>query len=431
MIVAALILAALLQDPIADEARFRSTLERIERVGLAVPDLPDGLAELDKLAGGSRIPLPVDLRDRHTVVRAQAAILQSFHAVLLKHKGALLDVPLPTGKPVSVTIVDVLKRGVKVSRPEGIQDFAYSDLDPEWVLTVTRSTWSAESDAALTAGLWLAKAAKWDAAFLALGDVKTNHPLAAEARKRGIEAAVLNFDAIVKGKRWAEALAKLEALDRLAPADARLGKARGKLLDAMVEHGKDLCRKNSKSAMKDLIDLIAKHFPDGASRIEDIREANRWIKVTDPKKFSIEAPKGPPWLIDPGEKEGVGKFFVEDNNEYSGISITLRFEKGSKAHGGVSWKNGTRVAWINADKKFLGVGQGKARESISSDIDYDVQIEGKHVIVVRIREGQYVVHYNGVEAHRMKSDDTRFVEFGLHVSLGRIWFDEVLLLKKE
>jgi len=427
----ALLLAFALQspDPIAVEVKFRELLARVEKAGLAVPELPDGAAELEKLKASAK--LPKELLDRYEIVRAQASVLKLIHAVLLKYKDGLFDVPLPTGKPVTVKIVEVLKRGVKISRAEGNQELAFADLDPEWMLSVARAGLP-EADLAFLGGLWLAKAARWEAAFLAFGDLATDHPLAVESRKRGVEAAAASFDALIKGKRWTESLARLEAIEKLAPGDARLVSMRAKLLDAMVEHGKDLCRKKSKGPMQELIDLIAKQFPEGTDRIEDIREANRWIKITDPKRFGLEGAKaGAPWLIDPGDKPGVGKHFVEDAHDYSGISITIRFDKGSKAHGGVAWKNGSRVAWINAEQKFLGVGQGKPRESIFSEVDKDVQIEGKHTIAVRIRTGQYVVHYNGVEAHRMKADDTRLTEFGLHVTTGRVWFDEVQLLKKE
>ena len=431
----AAILAAVLllqaPDPITAESNFRALLERTEKAGLAVPDLPEGAAALHKLLDATK-NLPKDLRDRYAVVRAQSAVLSSLHALLVNRKGGLMDVPVTAGKPVSVKIVEAARRGVRVSRSEGEQEIAYSDLDAEWVLDAARPGFAGLSDPALLAGLWLAKAARWDAAYFAFANVDTDHPLAAEARKRGLEAAVAALDAIVRGKRWAEALARLEALDKLAPGDGRLKSARDKLLDAMVEHGKELCRKNSKGPMKDVIDLITKHFPDGASRIEDIREANRWIKITDPKRFRLEGAKaGAPWLIDPGDKPSVGLYFVEDDKEYAGIQITVRFDKGSKAHGGVAWKNGSRVAWINAEKGFLGVGQGKARESIYSEIDKDVKIEGKHTITVRIRDGEYVVHYNGTEAHRMKADDSRLTNFGLHVSFSRVWFDEVWLLKRE
>jgi hypothetical protein len=431
---AAILAAALLlqaPDAMTVESNFRALLERTEKAGLTVPDLPDGAAALQKLLDVSK-NLPKDLRDRYAVVRAQSAVLASLHALLVNRKGGLMDMPVTAGKPVPVKIVEAARRGVRVSRQEGEQEIAYSDLDAEWVLAAARPGFAGLPDPSLLAGLWLAKAARWDAAFLAFANVDTDHPLAAESRKRGLEVAVAALDSIVKGKRWTEALARLDTFEKLAPGDGRLKAARDKLLDAMVEHGKELCRKNSKGPMKDVIDLITKHFPDGASRIEDIREANRWIRITDPKRFRLEGAKaGAPWLIDPGDKPGVGMYFVPDEKEYEGIQITVRFDKGSKAHGGVAWKNGSRVAWINADQKFLGVGQGKPRESIHSEIDKDVQIEGRHTITVRIRDGEYVVHYNGVEAHRMKADDSRLTEFGLHVSFSRVWFDEVWLLKKE
>lgn len=423
------VLALQAQDPISAESRFRALLDRVEKTGLAVPDLPDGAAELQKLLAATKA-LPKDLRDRYAVVRSQSSVLASLHALLLKNKGGLLDFPVPTGKPVSVKIVDVMKRSVKISRPEGTQDFAYSDLDPEWVLSSARAGFSTESEAPLLAGLWLAKAARWDAAFLALADVDTDHPLAAEARKRGTEAAAAGLDALIKGKRWTETLARLESLDKLAPDDARLKTARAKLLDAMVEHGKDLCRKKSKGPMKDLIDLITKHFPDGSDRIEDIREAVRWIKVTDPKKFQEEGMKGPPWLLDSGAKDAGGAWFAESADSYTGIMVKMRFEKNATSMGGLIWDD-VRLAWINSKEKLLAVGSGNKGESIQSYNHQPVAVEGPHVLTLRIRDRNYVLHYNGAEFDRAETKKTSLERLGLNVNKGRVWFDEVWLLKKE
>ena len=126
----ALLLAFALQspDPIAVEVKFRELLARVEKAGLAVPELPDGAAELEKLKASAK--LPKELLDRYEIVRAQASVLKLIHAVLLKYKDGLFDVPLPTGKPVTVKIVEVLKRGVKISRAEGNQELAFADLDP-------------------------------------------------------------------------------------------------------------------------------------------------------------------------------------------------------------------------------------------------------------------------------------------------------------
>jgi hypothetical protein len=417
------------QDPLDAESKFKALLDRVEKSGLAVPDLPEGAAELEKLLLPS---LPKDLRDRHAVVRAQSAVLEALHAHLLKNKGGLVDFPIPPGKLVSVKIVDVLKRGVKISRPEGTQDFAYSEIEAEWALATARPGFAGRSDAALLGGLWLAKAARWDAAFLAFGDTATDHPLAAEARKRGLEASLPALESIVRGKRWTEALTRLETLDRLAPGDARLSAARGKLLDAMVEHGMDLCRKKSKGPMKDLIDLIAKHFPDGASRIEDIREAGRWIKITDPAKFKVPTAKGPPWLLAPKEGDTAFTGWLKESAEkYEGVACVVRVPKGEETMAGLVWDHGQHIISINGKNEGVGVYAGNKGELLPNVFFKRVALDARHHLSARLRGGSYVVQYNGVEIYRADGKDDGFEDLGLNAHLGKAWFDEVWLLKKE
>lgn len=421
----------LLQDPIEVEAKFQAILERAEKAGLIVPDLPDAAAELETLSRAAKVPK--ELADRHTVVRAQATVLSTMHARLLKHKGGMLEIPLPPGKPVTVKIVELTRRGVNIDRQGIGQDIAYSELDPEWVLSKSREALSALPDFTLLSALWLAKAARWEAAFVALGELQTDHPLAAEARKRGVEAAAVSFDGLLKYKKWSELLVRLDAMEKFATVDERLTSIRSKTLDAMVEHGKELCRKGSKGPMKDIIDLITKHFPDGALRIEEIREASRWVKVTDPKRFRLEGIKGPPpWLIDPGEKPGVTMYILEVEEPYQALSVTIRFDKGSATEAGIAWKIGSRAIWIKSKDGILCGGQGEAAgQSITSEIDKPIPMDGKHTILLRVRDSEYVIQHNGVEIHRMESKERWITGMGLHVVGGKVWYDEVLLLKKE
>lgn len=415
-------------DPIAAEAKFRALLDRVERAGLSVPELPEGARELEGLLTPA---LPKDLRDRYTVVRAQAVVLSTLHAHFIKNKGAALEV-WATGRAVTGKIVDVTKRTVQITRPEGTQDFGYSELDADWVLGAIRETFPKDGDAPLLRGLWLAKGAKWDAAFLALGGVTTDHPLAAEARKRGLDVAVAGFDAIVRGRRWAESIARLEALDKLAPDDARLKTARDKLLDAMVETGKEHCRKKSKGPMQEIIDLITKHFPAGADRIEDIREAGRWIKITDPKKFGVAAVKGPPWLLEPKEGDSAFTGWLKESAEkYEGIAAVVRIPKGEETMGGLLWDDRAHIVSISGKTSTVGVYRGNRGEMLPNVFSKDIALEGRHHLSARFRNGSFVVQYNGAEIYRHEGKADGFEVLGLNAHKGKAWFDEVWLLKKE
>jgi len=208
---------------------------------------------------------------------------------------------------------------------------------------------------------------------------------------------------------------------------------RAKLLDAMVEHGKDLCRKKSKGPMQELIDLIAKHFPDGASRIEDIREAIRWVKVTDPKKFKkLEAAKGPPWLLKSPEDGALTLYTAEPDGEYAGISVKFRFEKGEKkAQGGVVWEDGVRIAWVSAETSNVCVASGKPGEVREAHNFKQVALEGSHTITLRIRARNYVLCHNDEEYDRAETRTTSIGSFALNACYGKVWVEEVWLLKKE
>jgi hypothetical protein len=426
-------LALLAQDPIAAEAKFRALLEKAERIGLVVPDLPDAAAELESLSRASKDSLPKELKDRYAVVRSQAAVTKSLHGRLGQKKGAAIEMPGPGGKPAVVSVVEVTKTGVRVSRPEGIQEYKFGELDPEWALSMARGGFAAETDAPLLGGLWLAKAARWETAYLAFGDLQTDHPLAAEARNRGVDAVVMSLDALAKGRRWSDALLRLAAAEKLAPDDKKLESARERILEAMVEHGKELCRKKSKGPMQEVIDLIAKHFPDGASRIEDVREAVRWIKVTDPKRFLPEGVvKGaPPWLLDAGDESAKTAHSAESAESYVGLSIRIRFDKGSAAQGGMIWENGNRLVWIAAKTGNLCAAEGKPGQFVTSYLDKKIDMAGPHTIVVRIRDGHYVVTYNGEEFDRVETKKTKLEGWGLNSAISKTWFDEVYLLKKE
>jgi hypothetical protein len=264
------------------------------------------------------------------------------------------------------------------------------------------------------------------------GDVETDHPLVVEARKRGVEAAIPALDALIKGKRWTESLAKLEALDRLAPTDARLAVARAKLLDAIVETGKELCRKKSKGPMQEVIDLITKHFPDGASRIDDIREAGRWVRITEPKRFQIEGTKGPPWLLEPrGDKEVHMAWLDRSSEAYEGVAAVVRFPKGVKTRGGLAWEDGIKIVSINAEDASVNVYSGNKGERLPNVFHKKINLEARHQLSVRLRNGFFVVQYNGEEIYRTEGRLSGFENIALSAREGKVWFDEVQLLKKE
>jgi len=422
------LLLALPQDPASE---FRKLVEAAEKMACSIPEFPDAVAKLDALAGPA---IPAEWAHRHQVLRAQAIILKSLHAHLVRQKGTSIDMPLPGAKPASVRILDVTKTRVKVARAEGSQEFGFNELDPEWSVSAARPGFASETDASLMAGLFLAKAARWEAAFRELGKATSNHPLVLEARRRGLEGLLKQVEAATAAKRWKEAVERLAAAGKAVADDPSLVAAREKLVAAIVELAKEHSRKGDKKKMEDLIDFIVANFTGREDRIAEIRDESRWITVTDPKKFGLTGKDGQPILLDPSDKRVLGAYVRDVPGKFDGISLRIRFTKTSKeSHGGPIWmgRDGRIHAWMIRDDPMLTIarldektlkwtilGENKVEESET----YEIQAV--------LDKGAVAISVNGREIGRYDAGETEIASPGLQASHGRLTFDRFRLRKK-
>src|SRR5262245_42361316 len=422
------LLLALPQDPASE---FRKLVESAEKMDFSIPEFPDAVARLDALAGPA---IPSEWSHRHQVLRAQAVILKSLHAHLVRQKGTSIDMPLPGAKPASVRILDVTKTRVKVARAEGSQEFGFTELDPEWSVSVARPGFASETDASLVAGLFLAKAARWEAAFRELGMTTSNHPLVLEARRRGLEGLLKQAEAATAAKRWKEAVDRLASAEKTVPGDPAVASAREKLIEAIAGQAKEHSRKGAKKQMEDLIDFIVTNFRGREALAAEIREEARWIFVTDPKKFGLTGKDGQPILLDPSAKGVLGAYVQDVPGKFDGISLRVRFTKASKeSHGGPIWmgREGRIHAWMIRDDPLLMVARLDEKALKWNTLgESKVEEAETYEIQAVLEKGAIVISVNGREISRTDAGETEIASPGLQASHGRLTFDRFRLRKK-
>lgn len=427
------LLASAIQDGPPD---FLKLLEAAERVGFSVPELPDAVAKLDARAAepGAAGRIAAEHLHRHQILRAQAAVVGALHARLTRQKGSRIDMPIPPDKSVSVKILEVQRNGVEVGRSVGSQVVPFAELDPEWALQQAREGFASPPDASLLAGLWLAKAARWEAAFRELADSPSSHPLVVETRRRGLNAILKQTDTLIAAKRWKEALARIKSAEKLAPDDPPVAAARTRLLNTAAEAAKEHSLKGNKKAMEDLIDFIVANFSGAEGLAGEIREESRWITLADPKAFGLAGKEGAPILLDPGDLKVATAYVKDVAGTFDGVSVRIRFAKAAKeAHGGPLWmgRNCKLQPWIVRDDSMLLLGR-LTENSGKWDIlaDSDVPRAETYEIRALLEKGDVVVSVNGREVVRHAGGETEIASPGVQASHGRLTFDRFRLRKK-
>lgn len=417
-----LILACGLQEP-----DLQRLIEAAEKTSLTLPEFP---AAVDRIDAKAVTPA---FKHRYQVLRAQARILQALQVRLLALKGTSVEMPLPGSKPAAVRIVDVSGKGVRVARAEGgMQDLPWSGLDPEWSIAECRLGLAGEPEAALYAGLWLAKAARWEAAFKEFAGSDSDHPLVLEARRRGLDGLVKQAEAATAGKRWREAVERLASAEKAAADDPAVKAAREKLVQAVAEQAKDYSRKGSRKSMEEMIDFIVKHFPGREALITEIRDESRWITISDPKKFGLTSKDGL-ILLDVGDKRVQGAY-CDVSGSFDGISVRIQFNKATKeAHGGPIWmgRDGRIHPWLIRDNPLLMVARlDEKSEKWQVWGEDPVAPAETYEIRALLDKGAVAVSVNGVEIFRKDVGETEIKTPGVQASHGRLYFDRFRLRKK-
>ncbi|HEY3227266.1 MAG TPA: hypothetical protein VGK61_09775, partial [Planctomycetota bacterium] len=334
-----------------------------------------------------------------------------------------------------VNIVEVRKRGLVIRRPEGLQELSWPEVDPEWAVAFVRADLPAGAEGSLLAGLYLARAARWEAALGELRKSDSTHPLVIEARRRGLEGILKQAESAAAGRRWREAVERLRTAAEISPQEAALDAARRRVLAGLVEQGKEHSRKKSTSAMEEIIDLIVKNFPEADRAPAEIREEVRWIAVTDPAKFGLTGRIGQPFLVNPADEPVKGFYLKDVPGTFDGVSILVRFTTIPKqTHVGPIWdgRAGRLHAWLIRDNPLLMFAQLEEKAH-HWNVFFEKGIDAADSFEIRVllEKGEYVVSVNGAEAGRAKAAETEMKSMGIQASHGRAWIDRFRLRKKE
>lgn len=411
----------LLQDGAMLKA-FGPALDKAEKIGFVVPDLPNAVAELEKLAEGHG-NVPQAQLDRLAVLRAQASVVAPLHARLVKATGTFHEFPAPQGKTQKLKVVGVGKGSVKVEQMGGQQEIRFADFDPEWMVRVAKDGLDP-----LNAGIFLAKAGRWDAAFAVLKSSDSKHPLVADARRRGLDGLAKKAQGLTSASKWAEALAAWKELESLAPTDTRLDAGRAKIREGLIAAAKEASRAKKKAEMNALLELLKNNFEDTESVAAEIRDAARW-SLLNAAAFGLS---GNPWKV-------TGKTNLIDAAEmkmpagdYDGFSVRVKLD--GDATGGVYFdnRNWALFRYPNTNRAYLSKAElTKEARTWKHESHADISTADDWTVTIFVLKGEYLVRVNGQEVGRVKTSATKLSGLGLMASSGTALFDQCWLRKKE
>jgi len=432
VVLAALIVVSAPQDPGVD--RIPALLEKAERLGMAVPDLPQACAELDSLAtaGGSRVK--PEWTHRLQVLQSRAAVAATLHRMFTESVGQMRELPLIGGKKDNVKIVVVGQKDVVVQQGSVKMTLGFSDFDPEWAAATVGPLLPKEDPErnALHLGLFLAQAARWEAAGRLLGKHASQHPLAIETRRRAWERVQSAFDKSLAGKKWAAAFDGLKLMEDLDPTGERAAEAKQTMHDALVRHARECALKKDKSGMNAAISLLEKHFPEEKDLAAQIRDEQRWIVLNDPKLFDIPGKVGAPFVLTDDVKEGYSRsaYCQKDQGACDGLAarITVKEMKGGAA--GFAWDSGRVNLWIDHGTPGVAIGSMNAERQIQQDWSAPIDRAESYDVSVIIEKGEYVVRVNGKEAGRCKSKNAVLGNICIKVTENTATFEQVRIRKK-
>jgi hypothetical protein len=432
VILAALISVLPLQDPGAD--RIPLLLDKAEKLGMAVPDLPQACAELETLAtaGGSQVK--PEWTHRLQVLQSRAAVAATLHRTFTESIGQAREMPLIGGKNDKVKILEVTKSEVVVQQGGGKLTLGFANFDPEWVAATVGPLLPKEEPErnALHLGLFLAQASRWEAAGRHLGKHDSKHPLAIETRKRAWERVQPAFDKSVAGKKWSAAFDSLKLMEDLDATGEKAAAAKAIVHDALIRHARECALKKDKSGMNAAIALLEKHFPDEKDLAAQIRDEQRWTLLSDPKLFDIPGKAGAPFVLTDDVKEGYSRsaYCQKDQGACDGLAarITVKDLKGGVA--GFAWDSGRVNLWIDHNAPGVGIGSMTAERQIQTDWSEPIDRAETYDVSVVIEKGEYVVRVNGKEAGRCKAKLAALGNFCIKVSENTATFEQVRIRKK-
>ncbi len=422
--------AFLAQDP---AAAFGARLDKASKLGLVVPDLAKACDELDALAKAGGVPK--DALDRLAVLRARADLLAPLHSRFLKAVGSTTEFPGPNGKVTKIKVLEVKRAGIRVEQFGGSQEILWGDLDAAWRIGAVRAEiLKTRQDAAQILALAYADAGRWDLAFSELGSAVPVHPLAVEARKRGLDAIAAAAGAHVAASRWTEALAEAA---KLPADDARVPALRQAVRDGLVAQGREAARRQDKKAMNAALDLLAKQFPDAAGDAKSIRDSIRWIAINDPAALGLTGPSGGPWKLE-AKADGSSWYSLKaPAGVYDGFSVRIHpiGDGNAEADGGITFEGVQRAVWVYPVTASVSCAYVDRKDPKNPEWVRDFQKRADnadaYTLSVFVTGGEYIILCNGVELGRVKTAAKALEKLGVSASHGSVKIDQVWLRKKE
>ncbi len=410
--------------PGPDDARFRELLAKAKKLGMRVPALAAACDELDAAGAG----VSPALQDEALVLRVTATVAGHLHAWLQARVGKPLELPGPTGR---VTLSAVLADRIRVDRNGSPVEMMFSDLDPAWILDKVRPTILASEIAPeAVLGLYLASRGAWEAAFRELAKTACPHPLAVEARRRGVGALVDRIDGAVKVRKWDVALPSLKELLEAAPDDPASAAIRGRTIEGVLAEARDLARRKQKPQMEAVLALVVKHFPDAKAQAESVRAELLWTALSDPKQFGFTHLKiGSPIRLAPENDAAKTASLERLPYDIDGIAMRIRLEGGGRAHGGITLESRDRLAYVtDADNFMFSHMDGGKWEVDHSEV---LPHQKEYLLEIVLEGGDYLCSVDGVPKLRVKTKASRLAGVGIQASHGPVVFDQIRVRKKE
>src|SRR5258705_7322958 len=122
------------QDPATNVEGIPALLDKAERLGMSVPDLPQACLEIEKIAGSGGDRVKPEWTHRLQILQSRAAIAEALHRGLKDAVGSAMEFPVLPGKREKATVLEVRKNAVEIQQGGAKVILSFSDLDPEWTV---------------------------------------------------------------------------------------------------------------------------------------------------------------------------------------------------------------------------------------------------------------------------------------------------------
>lgn len=168
----------------------------------------------------------------------------------------------------------------------------------------------------------------------------------------------------------------------------------------------------------------------GASRLDRLTRGD-WLDITDPSLFGLKGKPGD--SVDVVTSKGTGaNVFLKNfpKGEFDGLMVRAHVPRG--CFGLVVFERDAYAVWLDGRLQECHVsrkaGPGGGWNPI---IAAKVASLEDCLVTVIVSGGSYIVHLDGKEVHRLRTDATQIVGFNLDANEGTIKFDQIRLRRRK